>query len=142
MSVVFSVFLQASKMPSPAGWAEAIRSNGFDMELDRDFDPKSDVGFLPCKYAGQNAGFEYYWDPKARDGLEGGPAARIGNRDARADFITHSDMRELMASIIAGAVLCAMADGVLWDTEAGEFVSAAEALEWGKSMEADFPGGS
>jgi hypothetical protein len=32
------------------------------MELDTDFDVKAFSGFLPCKYVGEDAGFEYFRD--------------------------------------------------------------------------------
>jgi hypothetical protein len=135
MSVTMSVFLKQSRMPSPADWATAIRANGFDMELDSDFDVRTFSGFLPCKYKNEPGGFEYFWGAARDAALEGEEAAQVGDRDAEVSFVTHSDFRELMTSVIASAVLCACADGVLWDTEAGEMIPAAKALEWARSSE-------
>jgi hypothetical protein len=39
--------------------------------------------------------------------------------------------------MIASAVLCAHVDGVLWDTEANEYIAAGDALSWARSMEAE-----
>ena len=136
MSVVLAVFLDRSTMPSPPAWAKAIRSNGFDLDMDSDFDPASFSGFLPCKYGGVDAGFEFLMDAVSSPELDENAAARIGHRDTRVDFVTHSDLRELAASMIAAGVLCAMSDGVLWETEAGEIVPASRALEWARSGEA------
>ncbi len=81
------------------------------------------------------AGFEYYFRPVSPTSTEEHVLARIGDRNVDVSFVTHSDLRELMASIIASSVLCSLADGVLLDTESAEFVSAADALAWGKRGE-------
>jgi hypothetical protein len=62
MSISLSVFLNAARLPPPIEWQAAIRSAGFDVELDTDFDPRAFSGFLPAKYRGRAAGFEYYLD--------------------------------------------------------------------------------
>ena len=135
MSVTLSVFLRGSRMLSPTDWAEAIKASEFDMELATDFDVRFFSGFLPCKYAGRDAGFEYSSEIVADHELDENVIAQIGDRDVVVNFNTHSDMRGLITSIIASAVLCARVDGVLWDAEANELVS--DALSWGKEMEAN-----
>lgn len=140
MSVVLAVFLNRSSMPSPADWAKAIRSNGFDMEMDSDFDPASFSGFLPCKYGASDAGFELFTEAVSDSELDEHVAAQIGRRDTRIDFVTHSELRELATSMIASAVLCAISDGVLWETEADEIIPASRALEWARTEEANVKG--
>jgi hypothetical protein len=61
--------------------------------------------------------------------LEPEVAAAVGTRDLAVSLLTHSDMRELMTSVVSGLVLASMADGVFWDTEGNEITRAAEALE-------------
>jgi hypothetical protein len=141
MSVVMSLFLNRSRMPTPKDWAEAIRSNGFEMEMDSDFDAGSFTGFLPCKYGGQDAGFEYLRESVNRSELPDHASAQVGERDIVLSFVTHSDLRELASSLIASAVLCAISDGVLWDTESDEFIPASHALEWARSGEASVKAG-
>ncbi len=136
MSVTLAVFLDRSSMPSPADWAKAIRSNGFDLDMDSDFDPASFSGFLPCKYGGSDAGFELFTEDVSGSELDEDVAAQIAHRDPRIDFVTHSDLRELATAMVASGVLCAISDGVLWETEAGEIVSASRALEWARAGEA------
>src|SRR5215475_264995 len=63
MSVEIQVFLTGERMPTPEQWAETLRSHGFDVDLDTDFDVRDFSGFLPCKYKGMDAGFEYYFGP-------------------------------------------------------------------------------
>src|SRR4051812_29578172 len=57
MSVTMSVFVHSNKLPQPTAWAQAIRSNGFPMELSTGFDVRKQAGFVPCTYDGQKAGF-------------------------------------------------------------------------------------
>jgi hypothetical protein len=136
MSVVMSLFVNRSRMPSPADWARAIRSSGFELELDSDFDPESFSGFLPCKYGGADAGFEYFREAVNRDELPDHVSVHVAERDTMINFVTHSDLAELATSTIAGAVLCSISDGVLWDTEADELVPATGALAWARKGEA------
>jgi hypothetical protein len=136
MSVVMSLFVNRSRMASPADWAKAIRASGFDMEMDSDFDPDSFTGFLPCKYVGVDAGFEYFREAVNTSELADHVAAQVGERDTMINFVTHSELRELATSLIASAVLCAISGGVLWDTEGDELIPASRALDWARSGEA------
>ena len=114
MSVDIIVFVESSKMVSPIKWQEAIKSNGFDMELDTDFDVASHTGFLPCKYKGQQAGFEYYYsDENSNDDFEDDEetddteeADFVGNRDVSITLSTSSRILELTTSVIAAGILC------------------------------------
>lgn len=135
MSVTMAVFLKRAYLPEAREWAGAIRSSGFDMELDKDVEVATVSGFWPARYGGVDAGFEFF--AEAVSGLELDPEVReqIGDRDLMVSLNTHSSMRELMTSNIAAAVLCAMSDGVLWDTEANELTVAAKAIAWGKAAE-------
>jgi hypothetical protein len=136
MSIVMSLFVNRSRMASPVDWAKAIRSSGFDMDMDSDFDPDSFTGFLPCKYGGGDAGFEYFREAVNKEELPDHVSAHVAERDTMINFVTHSDLRELATSMIASAVLCAISDGVLWETEADELVPASRALEWARSSDA------
>jgi hypothetical protein len=133
MSVVIQVFLAGERMPTPEQWAETLRTHGFDMDLDTDFDVRDFSGFLPCKYKGHDAGFEYYFEP-AGPAIESDERlkAAIGDRDSVVSFVTHLDFRELMTSVIASAVLCAISDGVLFDDQ---FVVANAAIAWARDSE-------
>jgi hypothetical protein len=131
-----SLFVNRSRVASPVDWANAIRSSGFEMEMDSDFDPDSFSGFLPCRYGGADAGFEYFRDDANKDELPDHVSLHVADRDTMINFVTHSDLRELATSMIASAVLCAISDGVLWETEADELVPAARALEWARNREA------
>ncbi|CAN5549552.1 hypothetical protein BH11MYX1_BH11MYX1_11370 [soil metagenome] len=135
MSVTMSVFLSDEQMITPAGWAAAILSAGFEMNLDTGLDVRTFAGFLPCTYAGREAGFEYAWNTVDLSSLDDEVVGRIARRDIVVSFTTHADMRGLATSVTASAALCANTDGVLWDTESGELIAAAEALDWASEIE-------
>ena len=129
MSICTTVFLRKSRMPEPTRWAAAIAARKFPMTMDTDFDVMTFSGFLPCSYDGRQAGFEYYCAAVDRDEIRD-VVERIGDRDLMISFVTHSNFRELMTATIASGVLCIEADGVLWDTEAGDVFAASQAHEW------------
>lgn len=136
MSVSRTVYLRRSNMPTPEAWAKAIRAAGFPIDIDTDFDAESFSGFLPCRYDGQESGFEYFVstvaERKAED--EGLETTGLGDRDVGVSFVTHSSLRELAAAVAAAGVLCAQADGVLHDEESDERVSASNALVDAREM--------
>jgi hypothetical protein len=103
------------------------------MEMDTDFDVEGLSGFLPCRYDGQNSGFEYFFstldEMKAdNEDNEDFEFPEVGDRDIGVSFVTHSSMRGLATAVVAAGVLCAETDGILHDEEAGELIPAKEAL--------------
>ena len=129
------VFLDPVRMPTPAVWAREIRARGFAMDLDVDFEPNTFSGFLPCVHQGQPAGFEYFYQPDVE--LDTDQRAAAGERTLEVSFATHSDMRELVSSMIASAVLAVLSDGIVWSDEAGESYSGAAALDIARETEAE-----
>jgi hypothetical protein len=128
MSVDLNVYLTRSKMPTPPKWAQAIAESGFQMEMDTDFDVDSFTGFLPCKFRGEETGFEYYSDPLTKeDQLDLGLP---DSYDFSITFVTHADLRELAISVIASGVLCSIVQGVLCDPQSGESWSGKAVLSW------------
>jgi hypothetical protein len=116
-------------MLKPMEWSRAIREEGFPLELDTDFDPVEHTGFLPCKYEGAAAGFEYFFGEVAEMELEPEIVEELEGRDVAVTFTTHSDLRELVSASIAAAVLCARADGLFFDESSGDVVYAGEVLD-------------
>lgn len=127
------VYLPRSRMPRPEDWASAITDAGFPTELDSDFDVDEHSGYLPCEHAGVASGFEYDSGPiETIDELE-----LPDSFDHSVTFRTHSDMRELATSVIAAAVLCKLAKGVLVDPQADARVESDEAIPWAREMLAE-----
>ena len=128
MSVDLNVFLNRSMMPTPTQWAQAIIDSGFDTEMDSDFDVDDFMGFLPCKHGGVDSGFEYYSDtvsPADRTELD------LPNLiDFSVTFVTGSNIRESMTSLISAGVLCKLSGGTLHDPQSGDSYSADTVLDW------------
>jgi len=137
------VFLKQARMPAAPAWAQAIRDAGFPMEMETDFNPRSFTGFLPCKYKGEEAGFEFFlsniddYKDDIADDLPPEHWQKIGDRNTVVDFVTHSEFRDLMTSVIASGVLCSISDGVFLDTESGEITPSAAALAWSRKGESE-----
>ena len=125
MSIVVNVRFPVVKLPAPLEWQEAIRANGFDVELDCDFDPVIFSGFLPARHKGRDAGFEYYYDAE-------------GSEEAFVSLVWAGRAREGASAVVAAACLCQLTGGELEDTEAGEKVSASDAVAWARREEAGF----
>jgi len=133
MSVDFTVYMPRKAMPDPHDWATAILDTGFPAELDPEFDVDSFSGFLPCRYDGGEAGFEYFSGPiEFVDELE-----LPSDFDFSVTFSTHSSLRELASSVVSAAVLCSLRRGILVDPQADLKVSADEAISWAREQLAE-----
>lgn len=139
MSVDLHVFLDPSKMVTPFDWAKAVQASGFDVEMDSAFDPSTFSGFLPCKYKGKDAGFEY-----SHQMLTGPEQNDFGigdtSRPACVTFSTRSNCREFASSMICSAVLASIVDGVLRDADGETQISSSDAVAWAKSGEEGIQG--
>ena len=136
MSVTTRVLLDPTRMPSPTTWAREIRAQGFEADLDTEFDQRTFSGFLPCVHRGVPAGFEYFFEPDAD--LDDDVRAAVGmQRTLEVAFVTHSDMRELVTALIASAVLAYLADGIVWSDDSGEAYSPEDAIDLARQTEAD-----
>ena len=139
MSVDLHVFLDPSRLPSPDHWANAAREAGFDVDLDIELDPKTFAGFLPCKYQGKEAGFEYFFQVLSEKELtDWGIGDRT--RPACVSFTTRSNYREFASSMIASSVLCSITDGVLRDADGQTLISSVDAIQWARDGEASIQG--
>ena len=121
MSISIEVRFATVKLPTPVDWQAAIHVEGFDLELDCDFDPKTHTGFLPARYRGDPAGFEYYCDPL--------------NEDATVSLKWGGNLREAASGIIAAACLCKLTSGQLLDPQADEVISALSVMDWARREE-------
>lgn len=125
MSIVVEIRFSSGKLPSPQAWQESIKANNFAVEIDNDFDPVTFTGFLPARYKGQPAGFEYYYDLEADE--QSCVSLRWSGR-----------VREAVSGLIAAACLCHLTSGHLIDTEAGETIEVSSVIAWARQQETDF----
>lgn len=139
MSVDLHVFLDPARMVTPEQWAKAVKDAGFGVEMDTDFDPATFTGFLPCKYKGKEAGFEYFYQV-----LQGSELKEFGigdlTRPGCVTFSTRSDFREFASSMICAAVLSSIVDGVLRDADGETRISSTNAVAWAKDGEEGIQG--
>ena len=130
MSVELTVYMERTAMPSPRDWAQAIVDAGFPAELDAEFDVDTFSGFLPCRYDGVEAGFEYLSGPiEFVDELE-----LPSEFDFSVTFTTHSSMRELASSVVSAAALCSLSAGILVDPQADVAVPASDVISWAREQ--------
>lgn len=131
--ISYNVFLDRERLPTAADWSRLLREGGFNIQLDPEFDPRTHSGYLPCP--DERTGFEYYLEPfdapTPEIGEEGAKA--IGTRNAVVSLRFSGRPLDREAAIGAAATLAAMADGVLFDSEPGHFISAANALAWARN---------
>ena len=135
MSVDLIVYMARSAMLTPERWEQVIRDAGFPVELDTDFDVDSQSGFLPCRFRGGDAGFEYSCAPV--DDREREKAHAPAGCDFSVTLVTHSVLRELATSLVAAGVLCHATGGLLVDPQSAEFFTPEQALEWTREQLAD-----
>jgi hypothetical protein len=131
--ITYNVFLDRERLPTGADWARVLREGGFATELNAEFDPRAHSGYLPCP--DERTGFEYYLEPfdapTPEMGEEG--AKVIGERNAMVSLRFSGRPSDQEAAASAAATLAAMSDGILFDSEPGHFISAADALAWARN---------
>lgn len=114
-------------------WARVIREAGFEAQLNTTFEPRAHSGYLPCP--DDRTGFEFYLEAfDAPTDEVGEPGARlIGNRNAVVSLRFSGRDSDRAAATAAAATLAAIADGVLFVSEVGHFIAAADALAWARN---------
>ena len=136
MSVDSFVFFRDVRLPSVQEWQQALDLSGTGIVIDPTVDLRRHAGYLPARYHGHESGFEWYYGPAEE--ISGQMPEAIGDRTHAVDFVTHSDMRELVCGLVAGAILAKLADGLVFDEESGEFIDGDKALELARRVEAEY----
>jgi hypothetical protein len=119
-------------------WQAALDSAGTNVVLDKINDLRTHTGYLPATHRGYPSGFEWYYGPIAEN-FGGDLPDGIGNRTHAINFVTHSEMRELVCGMLAGAALAQISDGVVLDEESGELISGDAALKMARDNEKYIP---
>ena len=131
--ISYNVFLDRERLPGGADLARLLREGGFNTQLDPELDLRTYSGYLPCP--DERTGFEYYLEPfdspTPEIGEEG--AKVIGKRNAVVSLRFSGRRSDREAAASAAATLAAMSDGILFDSEPGHFISAADALAWARN---------
>ena len=132
MAVIFN----KANIISPLAWQQCIAKEGFDLDLDTEFDLKVFEGYLPAVYRSVKSGFEYYFSDVIEPGDFDNDNHLISGKDAYVSFITYSNFRECACAMIAAAVLCKNVDGVLCDS-GEDFIPKDEVILWANKGESD-----
>lgn len=106
MSLELHAFLVKRSVPLRTQWQAAITELGFGMQIDPKLERFTNSGFVPCKLAVKDSGFEIYYDP-ADELLTAYPHIKdkIAERDYSISFRWGSDMSEYGCIAIASAAL-------------------------------------
>jgi hypothetical protein len=104
-------FLKSSRVPTRDQWQQAIDRAGFDLKLDPLFEPRTNVGFVPCKLNGAEAGVEMYFDDSTEFMDAFGSLA--GERDCCISFRWGGSMQECACAMVASFALASEFDAVV-----------------------------
>lgn len=135
MSVDSFVFIRDERLPTVAEWQKALDRAAVEIQLEDVGGLRTHEGYLPAVHRGNSSGFEWCYGTIA-DNFGAEPPAGLGDRQHVIDFITHSDMRELVCAMVAGAVLAQLTDGLVFDEESGNLIKGDAAMEIAKRVEA------
>jgi hypothetical protein len=143
MSVSVYVFMAGNRVPSIDAWQDAAQRSGISLTFDPKTQLASHEGFLPVRHDDQSTGFEFFIG-RASDMLGDYPQesypelhTKLAGRDAVTVFTWHSDAKEGVAANYAAAVFAQLADGVLFDPEAGDVIQTNDALEHARAFAAE-----
>lgn len=131
--ISYNVFLDRERLPTAADWARVLKEGGFETQLDPELELRTHSGYLPCP--DERTGFEYYLEPFGAPTPEIGEAGAkvIGDRNTVVSLRFSGRSSDREAAVGAAATLAAMTNGVLFDSESGHFISAADALAWARN---------
>jgi hypothetical protein len=115
-------------------WQAALDQASTGIVLGSVSDLRRSRGYLPLTYCGHRSGFEWYYGTLARNFTAPLPDG-LGDRSHAASFVTHSDLRELICAVMAGAVLASLANGLMFDENTGGVIDGNAALERARRLE-------
>jgi hypothetical protein len=104
-------FLKSSGVPTRDQWQQAIDRAGFDLKLDPKFEPRKNVGFVPCKLNGAESGVEMYFDDSSE--FMKAFSAIAAERDCCISFRWGGSMQECACAMIASFALASEFDAVV-----------------------------
>jgi hypothetical protein len=138
MSMELHVFSNRA-LDSMAAWQEAIKAQGFALELSAALPLSSHRGFLPARSGGRQTGFECYHDDPAD--------LRLAYHDidfGRAWTYALSlrwgaRLLECFAAWMAAAAYANATDGVVFDPDTSELLAAQQAIERAREIERELP---
>jgi hypothetical protein len=147
MSIAVTVFVPAKSQSWSRDELQAyLTEAGFELVLD-DFDPAEQSGYVPGRFRGAPAGFEFFADDAAEyletaedEGLELSKKdrQRIARFGQVAELVTHSRFHDGLAACIAAGCLAAMTSGEIMDNSSGEWIAAVDAVAWARQRQLEY----
>lgn len=134
MSIAHTVFLVGSRLPTAAQLNAAFVKQEVDLQLDPDWNTRTDSGFWPAKFQGHDAGFEWFFGTIEDAELDGEVLEQVTKFDAMISLVTHSSLDEFASAMSAWAVLVSVTGGVGYSDETNEFFDADEAMSAAKDQ--------
>jgi len=134
MSVDHVVFVRDDRLPTLEQWQAALARADSGIVLEKIDDLRAHTGYLPASHRGHDSGFEWYYGT-IDEWFDGDPPEGLGDRQHVATFVTHSDMREFVCGMVAGAVLAQVSIGMVYDEDSDELIDAHAALEIARGTE-------
>jgi hypothetical protein len=125
MSAEVCVFIQDSRVPSRNIWQKELKEAGFPVILDPMLNLRECNGSSTTLYNGQDCEFELHLEPAA-DYVKSHPgiAREVGDRNLCASFRWGHDLREFAVAISAAAALTRLTDGIYYDPESENTLTA------------------
>jgi hypothetical protein len=126
-------------LDSTAAWQEAITAHGFALELSMALPLSSLRGFLPARSGGRLTGFECYHDDPAELRLDYHDID-FGRAWAHALSLRWGAcLLECLAAWIAAAAYAKATDGIVFDPDSSELLTAQQAIERAREIERELP---
>ena len=134
MSVDSFFFVRDENLPTISQWQVAFDQAEIDIVLENVGDLRTHTGYLPATYHGNPSGFEWYFGSLAVT-FGGDLPQNLSGREYVIDCVTHSDIQEWICGMTACSVFSRLVDGVFFDEESGQLISADAALEMVQGLE-------
>jgi len=114
MSADLKVFIEKSRLPTREDWMEVIAEHGFNLEFSSEFKSSDFQGFLPCKFQGEDVGFEYYYDAIEDTVFNPQESPEINGKNICISFSSSYEQGDLSSAMIAAGILVTITNGVYW----------------------------
>lgn len=134
MSVDILVYLSRSQLPTAEKWSSTVQATGHGVFLPSDFDPVNHTGFLPCKFQGADAGFEYYTGERTLADiedmeLEPDELELLKRYDYSVSLVVKGGgLIDFKTAVIIAACLAKLSGGTTYDPQCGVFSTGEAAL--------------
>lgn len=130
MSIDIDILLNSKNMPSQKDWQLALRESGFDLVFQSSFDVSSYEGYLPCKYQGNDTGFEYTMEPFDTQELKEAGWPIDSKWNSLVTLTTHYSETDFLAGLMAASVLAQKTQGGFAVDGEPPLLKGQEGIRW------------